>query len=211
MPKVSERESLLKEIDASLKLMAMLDDDETEDFEELMEVRACLEDVRYVDLRKYETKKRSMNDLLWSYTDASFRQTVRMDKASFLGLLQLISPHEVFHRITRNRHRVYCAKQTPIWIQLMVVLIRLGCNGNGVSLGAVGRNCGYSSGSIVLFTQRVFTAICALEKRFLSWPDATERVKISKRFAENYGLPGAVTIVDGTHVVFNQREYKVHT
>ena len=55
MPKVSERESLTKMINATLKLIAMLDEDGTEDFEELMEVRACLEDVRYVNLRKYET------------------------------------------------------------------------------------------------------------------------------------------------------------
>jgi hypothetical protein len=87
----------------------------------------------------------------------------------------------------------------------MVVLIRVGCNGNGVSLGAVGRNSGYSTGAIVTFTQRVFTAIRALEKRFLFWPDARERVKISKRFAENYGIPGAVSIVDGTHIILGQR------
>ena len=54
MRKVSEREALIKELDSLLKLMAMMDDDGTEDFEELMEVRACLEDVRYLNLRKYE-------------------------------------------------------------------------------------------------------------------------------------------------------------
>jgi hypothetical protein len=97
-----------------------------------------------------------MKEMLWTYSDAAFRQVVRMDKASFLGVLQLISPHGVFHRITRNKYKRYYKEQKPIWIQLMlVVLIRVGCNGNGVSLGAVGRNCRYSTGAIVKFTQRV--------------------------------------------------------
>ena len=73
MSKVSERESLTKEIDYLLKFMAMMDDDNTEDFEELMEVRVCLENVRYLNLRNNETKKRSINDMLWTYSDASFR------------------------------------------------------------------------------------------------------------------------------------------
>ena len=54
-----------------------------------------------------------MNNLLWRYTDASFRQTVRMDKASFH--VQLISPYEVFHKITRNRHMQYYAISAVSW------------------------------------------------------------------------------------------------
>ena len=61
----------------------------------------------------------------------------------------------------------------------MVLLIRVGSNENKVSLDAVGRNCGYSTGDIVYFTRRVFTATHDLEKRFLFWPDGWERAKIS--------------------------------
>jgi len=130
---------------------------------------------------------------------------VRMDKNSFLKLLELIAPFESFHAQSRNRYVTYYKHQTPIWIQLMVVLIRLGCHGNGVSLGAVGRNCGYSIGTVVNFTKRVFGAIRSLEKHFLFWPKSRERKKISKRFLEKYGIPGVVGIVDGTHVIFSQK------
>jgi len=142
MPRFSQREILIKEIDNLLKFMVMTDKDDTEDFEEIIDIRVSLEFVRYIDLRKYETKKLSLNHLLLSYTDDAFKQIVRMDKKSFLRILRLIAPNPVFHKLMYNRFKQYYAKQTPIWIQLMVVLIRLGCNGNGVSLGAVRRNCG---------------------------------------------------------------------
>ena len=58
MPKVSDRATLMKEMDSFLKWMAMMDEDGTEDFEEIMDIRASLEEVRFINLRKYETKKK---------------------------------------------------------------------------------------------------------------------------------------------------------
>lgn len=48
---------------------------------------------------------------------------------------------------------------------------------NYISLGAIGRNCGYSTGTVINFTKRVFGAIRSLEKRFLFWPKSRERKK----------------------------------
>ena len=206
MPTISDREVLIKELDSFLKFMAMMDEDESDDFIDVMEYRVSIEGCRYINLRTYETKKQSLNDMMWQYSDSAFRQTVRMDKASFIAILRKISPHQVFHRSTRNRYKTYYKKQTPIWIQLMVTLTRLGCHGNGVSLGRVGRNCGYSSGTVVLFTQRVFTAIKTIRKEFIFWPDANERIKISERFKNKFGIPG-VGVIDGTHIILSQRPH----
>jgi hypothetical protein len=46
MPNISERQALLHEIDHMLKVMAMFDDEETEEFEELLDM----------NLRKYQKK-----------------------------------------------------------------------------------------------------------------------------------------------------------
>jgi hypothetical protein len=84
MPHRSDRELLIKELDSFFKFLILVEEDDSEDFNELMEVRMGIESVRYVNLRKYETKKRSMNDMLWNYSDSAFKQIVRMDKQSFL-------------------------------------------------------------------------------------------------------------------------------
>ena len=206
MPNQSERASVIRQLESLFEYMIIFDEDETSDFDDLMTLLGFVESSRYINLRNYETNKRSLNDLLWEYSDKNFRQIVRMEKSSFQRLLTIISGHPVFNRATRNRYTHYVAKQAPVWIQLMVVLIRLGCHGNGVSVGHVGRLCGYSLGSVVNFTNRVFTAILSLEKEFVRWPNAHERKKISKRFQRRYGIPG-VGIIDGTHVIFAQKPH----
>ena len=57
----------------------------------------------------------------------------------------------------------------------MVTLQRLGCDGNGVSVGRCGRLAGISVGSVCKFTARVITATLELKKRFIYWPNAAER------------------------------------
>ena len=41
----------------------------------------------------------------------------------------------------------------------MVILNRLGCDGNGASIGALGRIFGISTGTVINFTHRVFRAL----------------------------------------------------
>ena len=64
---------------------------------------------------------------------------------------------------------------------------------------------GISYGSVETFSQRVFTAIRSLEAQYVYWPCPDERARISRRMARDHGLPGAVGIVDGTPVNFEQR------
>lgn len=197
MPRVSDRQFLLNELDHMIKILAIYD--EEEEIEELLEVRAFMASCRYLDLRKHIRKNRSMNEMLWFYGEREFKQVVRMKKDSFLKLLNLISDDEVFGS-PRSRHR-----QAPVWVQLQVVLQRLGCDGNGVSVGRLARLAGFSVGSVCKFTERVFKAILRLRKRVISWPNAEERRKLSAHMRDKHGIPGGILIVDGTPVVFYQR------
>ena len=190
---------MLKDLDRALLMAALLSDDDSSDVEDILEMRSMILSSRFMNLRAHVHKNRSMNEMLWRYGDKEFKMLVRMKKESFLKLLDLISTHPVFG----NNHQRH--KQAPIWVQLMVVLGRLGCDGNGVSVGRCGINSEFSVGSVCKFTERVFTAILSLHDRVISWPNARERKEISARMGTKFGLPGAVSIVDGTACVFAQK------
>jgi hypothetical protein len=63
-----------------------------------------------------------------------------------------------------------------------VVLKRLGCEGNGVSVGIVSRFSGVSTGTVVKYSERVITAIYDIGHQLIQWPDENERREISNRF-----------------------------
>ncbi|KAL2652302.1 hypothetical protein R1flu_020430 [Riccia fluitans] len=72
----------------------------------------------------------------------------------------------------------------PVVVQLVVVLDRLGHEGNGVCIERNKEFWGVSHGTIVNYTKRVLVAI---EERLvgeLKWPGADERRKISEAFEE---------------------------
>ena len=95
-------------------------------------------------------------------------------------------------------------EQAPPWKQILLVLNRLGCEGNGASIKRHSIWHGVSYGT-VLYTERVICAILSLQDKYIKWPDRLERREMSRRFARDYGLPGAVGIIDGTPVHFYQR------
>ena len=68
-------------------------------------------------------------------------------------------------------------------------------------------NAGYSTGAVNKFRDRVFAAMLSMKKEVVKWPNKRERKKISARFKQNHGIPGAVEIVDGTPVVLSQRPH----
>jgi hypothetical protein len=130
---------------------------------------------------------------IFEYPPNDFKQIVRMSKPTFLRIVELISDHAIF--ISNSYH-----KQPPVWIQLAIVLELIGSDGNGASLGRFAREAGVSVGTVVSYKKRIFTAILALKDQYVKWPDVAERQSISNRFGANFGLPGAVGIVDGTHI-----------
>ena len=52
---------------------------------------------------------------------------------------------------------------------------------------------------------RVIIAINSLTPRFVTWPSAARRSRIAERIQAKYGFPDCVGVVDGTHVVLDQR------
>ena len=116
-----------------------------------------------------------MMNLMWEYDDKEFKQIARMSKSSFIGLLELIEQHEVFK--SESNH-----KQKPVWIQLMITLNRLGCEGNGSSIGRCAMFSGIGYGSVLKYQERVFIAIKDLQKQYITWPNAEQRKQISEWF-----------------------------
>ena len=79
MPRISDRQALLDELDDMVKVLAIWDDDE--DIDELLDIRACILSCRYFNLRSHIRKNKSMNEMLWFYDDREFRQVVRMNQS----------------------------------------------------------------------------------------------------------------------------------
>jgi len=168
MPRVSERKKLIRELESTIRVMAANDAEETRDFEEVAEAVVELEANRYLDTRVYLRKNKDLCDLLWHFSDFDFRQQVRMNKPSFLRLVELIKEDQIF-----SNDALY--KQAPVWMQLMVTIQVLGLDGTGASVGRAARTSGFGHGTVVKFKNRIFAALLRLKKRFISWPDADER------------------------------------
>jgi len=49
----------------------------------------------------------------------------------------------------------------------MVTLERLGCDGNGASVGRLAHTCGIGVGTVILYSKRVVEAIMSLEEEFM--------------------------------------------
>jgi hypothetical protein len=123
---------------------------------------------------------------------------VRMKQESFFAILEKIENHAVFQNASRH-------VQEKVWVQLVVALNRLGCYGNGISIGRVARFAGLSNGTVWNYTKRVIVALLSLTPEYISWPDANERRKIAAKFYHKHGLKHCVGVVDGTPVIFTQR------
>ena len=87
MPKVSDRQRTLKQLDKLIKMMAMCGEDGTPEFDELLDLKVQSLSLRYMNLKQHVAKNKSMNEMLWSYQDREFKQIVRMKKDSFVQLV----------------------------------------------------------------------------------------------------------------------------
>jgi len=76
--------------------------------------------------------------------------------------MNLIQDYPIFQNNSKN-------KQAPVHIQLIVVLNRLGCDGNGASIDREALLVGKTFGTIEKYTDRVFTAILSLEREYVYW------------------------------------------
>jgi hypothetical protein len=206
MPSLSTRGSLLKDINKMIEMLVLqLYDPEYQKYllknlDELIELRIGILCTRIIAKIQPIPKDKKLQDMLFYYPDRDFRQMARMDKRSFVLLVQALKNHSIFKNSSKH-------KQDFVFYQVLVTLSRLGCSRNVASIGSNARMTEISHGTVCIFTTRVITTILSLHNRYIYWPDAEERASISRRFEQKYCLGGAVGIVDGTPLVFSQRPH----
>ena len=131
--------------------------------------------------------------MLLTLPSEEFREAFRMNKETFLFILNKIQSHQIFKNNSKHQ-------QQPIWLQLLVALERFGFDGTSSSGGKISRNLGISKGTVILYTTRVIEAILSIHFELIKWPDRRRRKITSDYFEENHRLKGCVGIVDGTFV-----------
>ena len=137
----------------------------TDEFNEILTLFMDMESSRFLNARDPIPQSDGVRNLLHQFPDNTFKQIVRCSKTNFARIVEYIKDDPVFS----NNALV---SQYSVEIQVMVVLNRLGCDGNGASVGALGRMFGISTGSVHNFTNRVFRALYNLRDQIIFWPNA---------------------------------------
>ncbi|MBW0496046.1 hypothetical protein O181_035761 [Austropuccinia psidii MF-1] len=127
----------------------------------------------------------------------NFKQVVCTTHKGFFLIYNLIKESPIL------KNKSQCP-QMDICQQLALTLERLGCNGNGASVGRLARSYKVSYGSIITSTQRTIEAIYQLGCNYLVWPNEERRGVISN-FMSQEGFQGCVGFVDGTTIPLFQR------
>ncbi len=199
MPKVSTRQKTIKEIDELLFLLIIYDAEENkEQIDDLLELKAHILSCRYFGTSQSIPKSLEYRTTLLTLPNYQFRQAFRMNKDTFLFILNNVQNHPVFQNNSFN-------KQQPVWVQLLVALERFGFDGNSCSVGQVARSLGIGNGTVVLYTSRVIEAILSIRDKFIKWPNRREKKRTSDYFEEHHKLKGCIGIVDGTFVNLCQK------
>ena len=86
MPRNSARDILIRDLDNILRVMSTHGTDESDSLEaeEILDLKFSAMSTRYLNLREYVKKNRSMNEMLFTYSDRDFIQAVRMVKGKMI-------------------------------------------------------------------------------------------------------------------------------
>ena len=96
MPQLSERQALFAELDQVLSDFALFGETGRKDFEDILEAKAAISSFRFINLKSYLRRNRSMHDMFFRYGPREFRQLARMDQPSFIKLHDIIAADPVF-------------------------------------------------------------------------------------------------------------------
>ncbi|MBW0587310.1 hypothetical protein O181_127025 [Austropuccinia psidii MF-1] len=192
MPKASKRLPLPQTLN-SLKFINYLSSDSDSDIQE-----DIITSQRYINpRRRYPSHYMyTMNDLQTLSSEKRI-QLCRTTHESFEKLVAQIKADKMFQNSPQN-------KQHNPAIQLAVALSRLGSNGNGTSLGKIGRLFGISHGDIVLYTQRVIQILMKLKHKVIVCPTIEQQREMSQVMQEE-GFPGCIDFIDGSLIPLSQR------
>jgi hypothetical protein len=86
---------------------------------------------------------------------------------------------------------------------MMVALWRLGCFGNGASVGMIATFFGIGEGTVEVYINRcLIVAILALQaqEKLLAWPTSESRAELQKDF-KDLGFDKCVGVIDGTLII----------
>lgn len=128
---------------------------------------------------------------LTNFDDKKFCQMVRVRPEEFHFILNIIKDDKVFHTNVSN--------QLPTELQLKIVLFRLASSGDSLSIRKVASLFGVGDGGTIQnVTRRVFKAIIRIKRKFLYWPNATERLKLVSKTSNE--MPGCIGYIDGCEI-----------
>lgn len=63
----------------------------------------------------------------------------------------------------------------------------------------------FAEGSVDVYTRRVILALRSLRHDVIKWPDAEERVILSRVMEDKTGIPGMILSIDGTLFVLAEK------
>jgi hypothetical protein len=225
MVRVSERKRILTQLNQAIRTEVVMmtveadmaddeDDDSSEDESDLeqdnmdeedsilagIEVKALahrsVESRWYLRPRTQIIKGPETNDYFLNVMEEKrFKIHFRMKRESFLLLCNRVLGNQIFHN---NSHH----PQQPVQEQMMVTLSRLGCFGNGASIGRLAAQFRIGEGTVERYTDRCIMAILGLQDEVLCWPNVEARQRSSDSFAE-VGFKGCVGLIDGTQIVLS--------
>ena len=149
---------------------------------------------RYLNPRTPVEKAPKISDFLLNRLDQNrFKQQFRMTRACFVKLFDMVSSNPVFHNQSRN-------PQSAVEEKMMITLKRLGCFGNGASVGMLANFFCVAEGTVELYTNLCLMAIIALQEQLINWPDAESHQDIQEEF-KDVGFDGCVGVIDGTLII----------
>jgi hypothetical protein len=159
--------------------------------EDMLHLLHAVMSVRYFAPRTTLQQAPPIHDfLLVRLEDRRFKQEFRMSRDSFIKLCDRVADDPVFQNNSNNPQR-------PIKEQMMVTLKRMGCFGNGASVGMLARFFRVGEGTVELYTNRCIMAILRIKPQLLKWPRTEERADRGKEYT-NVGFDGCVGVIDGS-------------
>src|SRR5687767_2583210 len=176
-------------------------DDEQEDMSEIFMLGLlALNNVRYLEPRKYNIAKSQYwyNNILPSYDDSRFKKIMRMFPESFKILVNLLNTHSIFQSNNMKQ-------QAPVELQLAVFLRRLGSKEDVFSLCS---HYGIAEGTVILYCKRVMKAIISNKTNFVKWPTEQGRELVHTGFEAIGGIEDIIGAIDGTYFTLQNASQK---
>jgi hypothetical protein len=191
MPRVSERQEFMRELEW-IVAFAIVDDD-VELLQDAVHMYTLVDESRYFCERSIRDRQDTFFlQVFPNLSDGQFRSMFRTTRRGLHVLGTLIQQHPVF--INNSTFK----QAHPTW-QLAIALYRFGHNGNGANVIDLSARFGIGAGTVSLYTSRVITALLSIMGDWIKWPDSSRRAHIWRAMREE-GFPGCVGFLDGTTI-----------